>query len=126
MSFIAGNGNLNKGVTWEILRMIAGGDEEMEQMMEKKRDGPHFAAFKPKVALAAFAENKTLAELAQRFEANPNQVWALDWQHAKQQRFHLKKTLADVQTSGISSLPPSMKFELDASTGNENKLTITI
>ena len=37
----------------------------------------HTAAFKAKVALAALKGDKTLAELAQQFDVNPNQI--TDW-----------------------------------------------
>ena len=40
----------------------------------KRNETEHSSAFKAKVVLAAMAGDKTLAELAQQFEAHPNQI----------------------------------------------------
>ena len=46
----------------------------MEQKMTKRTRRTHSTVFKSKVALAAMAGYKTLAELAQQFEVHPNQI----------------------------------------------------
>jgi transposase len=48
-----------------------------EQKMAKGTRRKHSGNFKAKVALAARAGDKTLAELAQQFEIHPNQI--TDW-----------------------------------------------
>ena len=66
--------------------------------MTKRTRRKHSAEFKAKVALAAMAGDKTLAELAQRFEVQPNQI--TEW------RRQLSEPSADVFGKSAGSEPP--------------------
>ena len=52
--------------------------------MAKRARRTHSPVFKAKVALAAIAGDKTLAELAQRFEVHPNQI--TEWKRQLSER----------------------------------------
>jgi transposase-like protein len=58
-----------------------------EQKMAKGTRRKHSGNFKAKVALAAIAGDKTLAELAQQFEVHPNQI--TDWKRQLSERASL-------------------------------------
>ncbi|MBS4052464.1 MAG: transposase, partial [Methylomonas sp.] len=52
--------------------------------MSKKPRRKHSPAFKAKVALAALAGDKTLAQLSQEFEVHQNQI--VDWKKQLSER----------------------------------------
>ncbi len=68
--------------------------------MAKRTRRTHSPAFKAKVALAALAGDKTLADLAQQFEVHPNQI--TEWKR------QLGERAADVfgGNSDVAAAPP--------------------
>ena len=66
--------------------------------MAKRTRRNHSGTFKAKVALAALAGDKTLAELSQQFDVHPNQI--------TQWKKQLSAQAADVFDGGTSSEPP--------------------
>ena len=81
-------------------------------MTKRRARRTHSAVFKSKVALAALAGDKTLAEIAQRFEVHPNQV--TEWKRQLQER------AADVfgGSTGAAPAPIDLK-QLHAKIGQQ-------
>lgn len=77
--------------------------KKVERKMAKRVRRTHSAAFKAKVALAAMAGDKTLAELAQRFEVHPNQV--TEWKR------QLGERAADVFGGAAASAEPPIDLK---------------
>ena len=63
----------------------------------------HSPVFKAKVALAAMGGDKTLAELAQRFEVPPNQI--TEWKR------HLSERAAEIVGGGAASAEPPVDLK---------------
>jgi len=82
--------------------------------MSKKPRRKHSPAFKAKVALAALAGDKTLAQLTQEFEIHQNQI--VDW----------KKQLTEraAEVFGRPSEPESPPFDLQALHAKIGQLTL--
>ena len=66
--------------------------------MAKRTRRKHSGSFKAKVALAALAGDKTLAELAHQFEVHPNQI--------TQWKKQLSEQAADIFEHGKKPDPP--------------------
>jgi transposase len=86
----------------------------MEQKMSKKPRRKHSPAFKAKVALAALAGDKTLAQLTQEFEVHQNQI--VDW----------KKQLSEraAEVFGKPTEPESPPVDLQALHAKIGQLTL--
>ena len=81
--------------------------------MAKRTRRKHSPAFKAKVALAAMAGEKTLAELAQQYEIHPNQI--TNWKR------QLSERAASVFDGDASSEP---KVDLKALHAKIGQLTL--
>ena len=77
--------------------------DEMEQVMAKRIRRTHSAVFKAQVALAAMSGDKTLAELAQRFDVHPNQI--TEWKR------QLSERAADIFGGGTTSAEPPVDLK---------------
>ncbi len=71
--------------------------------MAKRMRRTHSAVFNAKVALAAVGGDKTLAELAQRFEVHPNQI--TEWKR------QLSERAADLFGGGAAPAEPPVDLK---------------
>ena len=77
--------------------------DEREQTMATRTRRTHSAVFKAQVALAAMGGDKTLAELAQRFDVHPNQI--TEWKRP------LSERAADVFVGGAAPAEPPVDLK---------------
>ena len=71
--------------------------------MAKKTRRTHSAVFNANVALAAMSGDKTLAELAQRFDVHPNQI--TEWNRPRSER------AADLFVGGAAPAEPPIDLK---------------
>ena len=71
--------------------------------MTKRTRRTHSAVFKAQVALAALGGDKTLAELAQRFEVHPHQI--TEWKRQRSER------AADLLGGGAAPAEPPIDLK---------------
>ena len=77
--------------------------DAMEQAMAKRIRRTHSAVFKAPVALAAMSGDKTLAELAQRFDVPPTQI--TEWKR------QLSERAADLFGGGTAPTGPPVDLK---------------
>ena len=77
--------------------------DEREQTMATRTRRTYSAVFKAQVALAAMGGDKTLAELAQRFDVHPNQI--TEWKRP------LSERAADVFVGGAAPAEPPVDLK---------------